>query len=46
MNDIESIRKTRGLPLAAGTGLGAAGFSATAAGAAFDLGRLAGKRKV
>jgi hypothetical protein len=42
MNDIESIRKTRGLPLATGTGFGA-GFSAAGA---LDLDGLVGKRKV
>ncbi len=47
MNDMESIRKMRGLPPGAGTGFGArAKLSATAAGAALDLDRFAGNSKV
>jgi len=42
MNDIESMRNTRGLPLGAGTDLGV-GFSAAAA---LDLDGFAGNRKV
>jgi len=42
MKDMESIRKTRGLPPGAGTGFGA-GVSVEAA---LDLDGLAGNRKV
>jgi len=42
MNDIESMRNTRGLPPGAGTGLGT-GFSAAAA---FDLDGFAGNKEV
>jgi len=47
MNDMESIRKMRAVPPAAGTGFGAgAGFSATAAGEALDLDRFTANMKV
>ena len=47
MNDMESIRNTRGLAPGAEAGFGAAaGFSATGAGEALDLDRLEGNIKV